>query len=372
MQLTDPLGIGPALHARPWYVSQDEWEVGSLLNGSRTTTEVAALITGENANEKFVRSTIELFSKHFVLDDEAFEEQLVREIEAFRSQTHRQLVGSGREYSSDNIDLRIQLGGIVANDWDMPEIPPLHGLLLPACGFGAAARLYSRGYAALRHQVPEIDRIVLLGASPAKLRRLLVPLTMPSKSAFGISPLDTEAIRALAVVPGREEIAHRDALVLERHQLFTTLLAPKVPLLPILVGQIGDLADAEVGESVESAVDALGRVLALPGRTVMIAACDFAHFDPKAVEAAPREVRARDADLSDLATKLEAADYWRAVTEESSPIVLRDHSTIYLLLRALANKAESMPTLRGAVAGYLQMRSDADLTTAASLTFFEE
>lgn len=372
VQLVDPLGIGPGFHTDPWFISAAEWNVAQLLNGLRNASRIHFLLEGSSGDEAFVTRTITSLSKNFLLHDEIFEEELFKQLDLFRGQSHRHLVGSGREYTSDNIDLRIQLGGIVADDWDMPQIPPLHGLLLPAASFGPAARLYARGYAALRHQVETVDRIVLLGTSDAPLDRLLVPLTMPSKSAFGVSKLDTEGLRALAIVPGRDEIAHRDALVLERHQLFTTLLAPQVPVLPLLVGEIGDIADPSIRDNVENAVAALQRVMALPGHTLLISACNFARLIPDDHGLSSRELRTLDADLSDFATRLQAEKYKQAVDATLSPNTTRAPAAAYLALRALEERRRQLPGLRGAVAGYLQMPSKTHLTSAVAITFFDE
>ncbi len=372
VQVVDPLGIGPGRLAQPWFISKDEWRVAQLLDGRRTADDIGAELAEAGLADAFISRTITALSQRFVLDDEVFEEELFRQLDAFRSQTQRNLVGSGREYTSDNIDLRIQLGGIVANDWDMPEIPLLQGMLLPASSFGAAARLYARGYAALRHQVSKIDRIVLLGTADAKLGRLLVPLTLPSKSAFGISPLDADGLRALSIVPGRDEIAHRDSLVIERHQLFTTLLTPKTPVLPILVGQIGDLNDPAVEADVSNAVSALQRVQSLPGHTLIITACDLGRLTPTKTGISSRDLRTLDADLSDVATRLDSQAFLQAARSTDDPALSRSPAAAYLLLRVLEATKSKSPGLRGAVAGYLQMKSDAHLTSAASLTFFED
>ena len=372
VRVVDPLGIGPGLHAPAWFMSAAEWNVAQLLDGTRTATEISSLLTSHSSNEAFVERTITDLSVHFLLEDDVFEGELASQLDHFRTQPHRNLVGSGREYTSDNIDLRIQLGGIVADDWDMPEIPQLHGLLLPAAGFGPAGRLYARGYGALRHQTSSVDRIVLLGTSPANLGRLLVPLTISSKSAFGISKLDTNGLRALAIIPGRDEIAHRDALVLERHQLFTTLLAPEVPVLPILVGQLGDINNLDAQATADRAVEALLRIMALPGRTLLIAACDLARLVHDDDGLGSRELRTHDAELSDFATRLKPEEYWEACHAPKQPNLSREPAAAYLLLRALKAVAKKKPTLRGAVAGYQQMRRETYLTSAAAITFFEE
>ena len=359
--------LAPAPHGPAWFLSEAEWNVALQLNGRRNLGEVVSTLDTPSINESFVVSVVDNLSRKFLLDDDVYEEALFRELDAFRKQPYRAMVGSGHEYSSDNIDLRIQLGGIVADDWDMPQIAPIHAFVLPAHPFGPAAKLYARGYAALRHQIQDIARIVLLGASEIPLGRLLVPLTLSSKTAFGISELDKHALRALSVVPGRDELAHRESLVLERHQLFTTLLAPQTPVLPILVGQMTNPIDQV--EEVESAVQSLLRVLALPGRTVLIAASDLARFDHEAGKPS-RELRTTDADLSDHATRMDADRFWEAACQTKTG--QRSPTAIYLLLSALARLDKNHPQLRGAVAGYLQLRDDRQLTSAASIAFFEE
>lgn len=365
VRIIDPLGIGPALRANPWFVSEDEWAIARLFDGEHTAGDIAAKLDQENQDEHVVMRVVEAFSKQFLLENDEFEEALFRELDGFRKLPFRSMVGSGHEYTSDNIDLRIQLGGIVADDWDMPQIEPVHALWLPAAPFGPAAKLYARGYASIRHQVADIARIVILGTSDVPLDRLLVPLTLSSKTAFGISRLDTTALSALSIVPGRDEIAHRESLVVERHQLFTTLLAPEVPVLPLLVGQIRDANS----DQVDSAVQALLRVLELPGRTLLIAAADMAYLEPSA-EPRDRGQRTEDATLSDCATRIAPAEFWEQA-QKPSPIP-RNVSSAYLLLRVLSERSASARPLRGAVAGYLQMRTEPMRTSAATIAFFED
>src|SRR5688572_9892051 len=68
----------------------------------------------------------------------------------------------------DPLEWRIQVAGLVANDWDMPAVPRLGAAWTPAIEPTRASHLYSRTYAALRHVEPAA-RILALGWTAAEL-----------------------------------------------------------------------------------------------------------------------------------------------------------------------------------------------------------
>lgn len=377
--LKDPLGVSASPDAGPWIVTPLEWRVARAMNGERTLDEIAARLREEHGLEldaRDVLQTVNAFSSRFLLADETYETELHRQLDEFRAAPFRVACGPGRDYTADNIDLRIQLGGIVANDWDMPPVPTLCGLIAPAAGFGRAGKLYARAYGALRHRSRELERVVLLGRARARLDRMLVPLTKPCKTPMGVTKQDSEGLRTLAVVPGRDELAHRDELVLERHLLFLRLIAPEVPVLPILLGDFtGDVPSED--ENVDSAIDALRRVFELSPATVVIVATDLAHVGhghdsllANSPETANR-MRALDADLGDLASRLLHEEFFERGTREPDGARRRNLLGPYLLMRLLEDRTvpRTGDPVRGSVAGYLQLTSEGELVTAATIAY---
>lgn len=383
--LRDPLGVAPrdAVKGSTIVLTRPLWEAARRFDGKRTPAQLAAdPELGElgELDETAIRRLAEALSARLLLEDERYREAHRQHLDAFRALPARPAVGGGREYESDVTDLRLRVGGLVANDWDMPEVE-VRGLITPATDFASAARLYSRSYAALRKRGGECARVLLLGTPRARLSRLLVPMTRSFETPFGELARDAEGIAALATMPGPEELAHRDELALERQALFLRLLFPRLPVLPLLVGVLPDELpgrDSPAGMSVvEEALEALSRVLALPGETLIIAAADLARSSPLDIGAgqAPTSigsVRALDADQSDLATRVEPEEYWRCGQREPNAERAANMVAPYLLLRllkALNAEREAQQAWRGSVLGYEQMSRAGETVTAATIAF---
>ena len=210
-----------------------------------------------------------------------------------------------------------------------------------------------------------------------------MPLAKDLEPPLGPLAHDAEAMAALAVVPGRDELAHRDALVIERQALFLRLLFPRLPVLPILVAGPPHGRDgyAPAGDpAVEAALEALRRVLALPGPTLILAAADCSSARAESAESldlgrgAARAVREQDRRATDHALALEPEEFWTAAAQPSGPAE-SNPLPAYLMLRLLtagyAAPGGDEP-LRGSILGYLQMQSNTDFVSATSLVFHRE
>ena len=379
----DPLGVS-ARAREPFALRVRDFEIARQFDGRRGAWEIARDLApadfGGRPTEDEVVAVAAALAREVLLDDEVFEEERQRQLGAFRALPHRPAVGSGRDYSADNFDLRMQLGGIVANDWDMPHPEGLVGLIAPATDFTRARKLYGRVWAAARHGLRDVQRLVLLGAGRRPTVRLLAPCPRPFRTPLGVAELDTEALARLAVVPGPDELAHRDALVLERHLLFAQLLASRVPVLPLLIGTLpDDLEDPRTDEDAVSAIDALCRVLELPGRTLLVVASDLArigagHASPLSPSPSiARTLRDRDARLGECASSLDAERLWSTEGRRGDRGRAASLTPIWLALSALRADGErrGVPG-RGSVLGYEQLQSASDLVTCAAIALLEE
>jgi AmmeMemoRadiSam system protein B len=389
-ELRDPLGVmraadGPDALSIPAL----SWTIARHFDGARDAVAVAAAVeraTGEAVDAARVERVAAVLSEHLLLEDERFRSARDAQLAAFRAAPARPAVGPGRDYEPDPLDLRIRVGGLVANDWDMPEVR-VRALVTPATDLARGGRLYARSWGAVRRCGGENARVLLLGPASADVGRLLVPCPRAFDTPLGTVPVDTAGIGALEVDPGPDELAHRDALVLERQALFLRLILRDVPVVPVLVGTVpaARAADAHEGDTpagrpeVEAAVAALGRVLALEGPTLVIAAADLAHAGPRHATpwneggaGALGALRALDADCADRATRVDPEGFWRVGQARPDPARARNMVPVYLLLRLVAARNALVPEAerwRGSVLGYEHVARGEDVVTAASIAF---
>jgi hypothetical protein len=142
--------------------------------------------------------------------------------------------------------------------------------------------------------------------------------------------------------------------------------------VPVLVGALERPA-LDLPPAVESAVEALERVLALPGKTLVVCACDLSSADGEASAAeTPHEIRERDRLAMDHATRADADGYWREVSKSGDPAQSAGLIAPYLFLRTCAGRPSADPergSITGSVLGYQQLPPMESLATAASVLF---
>lgn len=378
--LRDPLGIAPDQHL----LDARDWAIARRLDGIRSSAAIAQELArtelpglGESEVDEVVRA----LSQRCLLRDEHFDRTAGEHLDHFRAAPRRAALGPGRDYEPDAFDLRMRIGGLVADDWDMPPLPHALGALGPGGRLGGAGPLYSRTYASLRH-VPKPDRIVILGGLGAPMGPLLVPLDRDLETPLGPVPVDREALAALGRLPGREILAHRSALVLERQALFTRVLFRKTPVLPILVGALrqapGETASSPNGiDEVEEALDSLDRVLELPGRSLVVCASDLFRVGPRHPGPCRIEgedlgnLRRSDSRALDHAVELDAAGFWSNAETEGDPGRAAQVLAPYLFLRLFEAGRHPLPegttARRAHLLGYRQMQAPGECTSAASL-----
>lgn len=377
VRLRDPLGLAGEGTARPFgelRLGADTWRVARRLDGS-TDAEALAEALGAEAGSPFpvqrVEAAVDELSACGLLEDDVYGKRRTQAAAAFDALPERPAVGPGRDYHPDPMALRIRVAGLVADDWDMPPPEGLVGLLSPSASFERAPELYARTYAALRIAGKGLDRIVCLGTSPAPTSSLLVPLRRPFATPLGTIPVDEEGHDALGLTAPGDELAHRDALVLERQLLFLRLLLPGLPVLPLLVGALPpDPAAVENDPRVDVALEALERVCALGPRTLVLVASDLARLlsaqaDRLVLPTRTRtHLRERDRRIMDRALDGDAADWWRLAAETGDPARAARALPTYLLLRLMADR-----DVRADVLGYVQMPAREEFGTAATVAF---
>lgn len=389
----EPAPGGPQLCVRDaWGVSPEragvvldarQWRLAQAFDGERDAADLARA-QAPPADPAEVLALARRLSAALLLRDEAFERAAAERLDRLRAAGRREPLGPGAEYPHDAFDLRAEVGGLVANDWDMPPVDSLAGAWTTAAPHRRAGPLYARTFAALRSRERDATRVLLLGAAECELGRLLVPLDLPLATPLGAPPVDREGLAALGLHPGRDLLVHTTSLALERQALFLRVVLPRAVVLPVLVSSLGAARaalDPAGDEDVERAVEALLRCARLPGGAVLLCAADLQRVAGSFGGAAPPDAagvpyslvgatgrRVRDADTAvvDAATRLRPEELWSAALEGAGPRGAGRLLAPYLALRIVAGVA---PEARGSTLGYLQLPGAGEIATAASVVW---
>jgi AmmeMemoRadiSam system protein B len=388
--LRDPLGLADS-GAKLYWLSPIEWSIARRFDGLTSARQVAQRLAAEVGSPLEATRVLELsqrLSAVGLLDDHETLERTQRALERLRKQDRRPALVPGSELPADAFDLRIELGGLVADDWDMPQLPHARGLLAPAGPIRTLAPLYSRSYASVRHAQRELKRIVLLGNLRARLGEPLIPLFKDFDTPLGPVPMDRSALLELGLLPGRLQLAHFPQRDLERQALFLRLLFPGVPVVALLVEAFpAALTNGQArGDAVvETTLQHLQRLDALPGRTLWIAAADSYRLGEPS--SAPPDERLRHALLGGTAGRriretdqlcleaLETGDsdaYLAAAFKDQDPLRNQFAPAAYFLKRLLENEvsfaadAEPNQLLRCSPLGYLERPGQGCILTACA------
>jgi AmmeMemoRadiSam system protein B len=386
VRLRDPLGVSPTARGPAGLVlDAGRWEVARRLDGA---AQFEAAARGAGIGLDTARATVEQLDAELLLDNERSRLALDRALQTLRSAPELAPRGVGVDYDSDPVALRIAVAGRVADDWDLPASAYVAGAIAPASGLRSRGALFARTYAALRHHERSFARVLLLGAVPAPLESRLIPFDRPIGTPLGAVELDREALGLLPQAQGRDLLAHAASLALERHALFLRLILPRLPMCAVLVSAACSLG-AEPDAQLERALAALRSLDSLPGRTLLVAACDLAELpgesDPSQstpkgapertgliVTGGPRaRLRAEDTSYVDALTNLDAQALWDAGRSSENALRRACLPLAWLTLRWMQEcKSEPDGTpVRGALLGYLQTAERTGVVSSASVVF---
>ena len=212
--------------------------------------------------------------------------------------------------------------------------------------------------------------MLLLGQLRAPLEQPSVALERAFATPLGSVACDAEGVRALGLERTPEELAHRGALVLERQCLFLRLLFPRLAIVPVLAAEL-DPRTRGRETAVERAVEGLARVLALPGRTLVLCASDLhERTGPPPGPEAARALREEDRECIERAAAADAEGLLaRAGRRREGAGGL---FALWLLARLASGRRSLDPDrgpLEGSVLGYQQMQGPGTFASAASVLF---
>jgi len=376
--LFDPLGVSRSAGEGGLLIGVEEWTWALGFDG-RTDASTLAERLGRGAvgsvRPEWIRELATRLSDELLLEDERFDRACAAAFDDFRRLERRRAHGAGREYPDDPFDLRVRLGGVVADDWYMPQLEGALAIWAPSGPLPTAASLYGRAWASVRHAAGGFDRIVVLASAGAPLGQLLVPLAKDFETPLGTPTTDRAALAELGVLPGRDQLAHASCRSIERHLLLARLLHPGATVVPLLVGALEADVDPREDERVEEALAGLARVVAMEGRTLLVAAADLFHLRAPGVGSGPKSgaVGAADRRALEAMESLDAEAFAQVAFGEGDPGRASQAAAAYLVLAHLerVDAADDAP-VRASNLGYLQCPSPDLMFTAGAAVFYRE
>lgn len=380
--LFDPLGVSRSAAEGGLLIGVEEWTWAQGFDGRTGVDELAARLGRGAVGEvrpEWIRELAARLSDELLLDDERFDRACAEAFDDFRRNDRRRARGAGREYPEDPFDLRVRLGGVVADDWYMPQLEGALAIWAPSGPLPNAASLYGRAWASVRHAAGGFDRIVVLASAGAPLGQLLVPLAKDFETPLGTLTTDRAALAELGILPGRDQLAHARSRSIERHLLLARLLHPDATVVPLLVGALDADVEPSEDERVEQALEGLARLTAMPGRTLLVAASDLYHLRAPGAGKGPKSgaIGGADRRALDAVEELDAHGFAQIALGEGDPGRASQAAAAYLVLAHLervdaASHDAGGSGVRVSNLGYLQCPSADLMFTAGAAVFYRE
>lgn len=385
--LADPLGLAGGGGAWVLRLEPEEFAVARLFGGGRSVDELVRLAAAQGiaCDAARVEALALRLGAARLLDDDPTRAALQRAWQEFDALDVRPPLGAGRDYPADAFDLRLAIGGMVADDWDLPPPDTCVAAWTSAAKLDVARALHARTWAALRHFTLDFDRVLVLAPLAAPLESPVNVLTKPLATPLGTVALDRELARLFPAPRGPECLAAARALALERQALFLRVLYRDKPALFALVRRTKDASETTDLEA------RLAAALTLP-RTLVLVAADLVHAEldlplpdaPTRSERSPTALRdtrdthwivrhelvdaARDDDAGavDAATRVDSIRLDELAARESDDARA---ASLALLARFTAALARARPEARGSLLGYAQANARGVLLSGASVLF---
>ncbi|MBI5434224.1 MAG: hypothetical protein HZA52_15430 [Planctomycetes bacterium] len=411
--LTDLLGVAPSDARFAALLRPDEWRVARLFDGEsdaaviaeRASRELGLASDDSDANRAFgdsgasgdagapgdmgaaaIDALATRLSDSLLLDDAPSRAALERAWSEYRALAERPALGPGRDYPADAFELRLLIGGMVADDWDLPPPESCVGAWTCEAGLRVARALHARTWAALRHFAGRFQRVLVLAPLRANFAAPWIALDKPLATPLGAVAADPELVGVFGAPADETGLAARSSLVLERQALFLRVLMRDKPAAFVLARPPCDAREsARLDEH-------LARALAVPD-TLLVVAADLAreHLALPGPDVVPRtdrsptrlggstgaerdqllvthadvdRARADDRDAVDALTRIDGArlDALRV----AEPSAYRAAS-LALLASVSRTFASAHPDSRGSLLGYAQASERGTLIAGASV-----
>ncbi|MCE9594659.1 MAG: MEMO1 family protein [Planctomycetes bacterium] len=389
--LSDVLGIAPNDGRFACVLRRDEWAIARRFDGVLDANEIAARASAELGvalEVEFVTAIEERLARGLLLDDAAFRDAREHALDEDRALRERPPIGVGRDYPADAFELRASIGGMVADDWDMPPPEACFAAWTAEASLRVARAVHGRTWAALRHFVADFDRALVLAPLRAPLAEVLIALEKPLATPLGAVAPDARLLAELGPASAESQLALRTSLALERQALFLRVLLRDKPAAFALLRAPNEPAEREL------VLARLASTLSVP-RTLLVVAADLAEEHRalagpshgassdraptrlRPTSTAPRDnlwvvdadldrSRDHDREFVDAATRVDGPALSALAASEHAP---HRRDSIAVVDLALAALARVQPTARGSLLGYAQANDRGTLVSSASVLF---
>lgn len=275
-------------------------------DGTKTVSEIAALLGSGDEPIKLIRSVLETLDQHYFLNTQRFVAKRQEAFDLFSSLETRPAFFAGKSYSDSPIELRkfvqetlkgsLFISGnnnfkstFLNKSLPKKKLDNALGVIAPHIDYHRGAKSYGDAYQILKKA--KLDVIYTLGTSHQYGSRLFILTNKNFSSPLGTAHCDKKAINNIASLYGKtraygDEYLHKNEHSLELQLPFITECNPKAKIVPILVGSFHHYVRKEVlpdtdqnySDFIHSTVDTINEQIRSGKKIGFIAGVDMAHI----------------------------------------------------------------------------------------------
>jgi len=362
IRLEDPRGIGRSVAVSPAALEL----IAHFFDGEHTIVDMQAEIvraTGAIVPSRTLQDLVDALDEALLLESERFQGHFRQAIEAYRGRPTRPAAHAGGAYPADREELRASLNSFIG------DVPPQAGgaaraFVAPHIDFARGGEVYGRVYREIAAR-GRADLYVILGTCHGAMEEPFAATRKAYETPLGVAEVDAEAVDALVGSCGEailgDEWSHRGEHSIEFQIVcLQHVLGRPFRILPILCGGIPEPDPSAPPprelDPVRRIVDGIRAVLARDGgRTVIVAAVDFAHVgpqfgDPGRVDRSMlAAVERADREALDAVTRVDADGFYRSLASHRNRYRVCGYAPLYILLEVLGRGEGEILLYRAAV-----------------------
>ncbi len=331
-----------------------------LCDGTRTPETIHRELSrqlGSDVPLAAIEEALAELDRTFLLQNERFETERARNLQAYRAQAYRPPALAGLGYPDSPSELTTLFksyeNGTVPHDAGRRR-----GIVSPHIDYQRGGPVYAQVWHAAAPSVLEADLVLIFGTDHNGRSGSLTLTHQPYATPYGVLPTAPDLIDQLADAIGQEaafleELNHRNEHSVELsavwlHHLFHQAGQPPCPMIPILVGSFHHFVTSgnhpQDDPTYNRFLDALCHATA--GRRVLaVGSVDLAHVGPAFGDTfdmdAPRRARLRQEDekLMEAIINGNAAEFYRQIAQIDDRNRICGFAPLYLMLRYLESSA---------------------------------
>jgi AmmeMemoRadiSam system protein B len=371
--LLRPLDFQPVRHrGEPMWLLRDPWQLSErqiifpqalalmlkYCDGTRTPREIHRALSADLGVElpyEVVAETLAELDRTFLLQNERFEREKQRHLDAYRSRSYRPPALADLSYPAEPEALATLLRGY-GTGIEADDSPGWRGrgVVSPHIDYQRGGPVYARVWRRATPAVLEADLVLIFGTDHNGRPGNVTLTQQPYATPFGVLPNDRAIIDELARALGpeaafREELNHRQEHSVELsavwlHHIYREAGVRPAPMIPILVGSFHHFLSNGAHPADDPAYIRFLAVLRRETRNrrvLAVGSVDLAHVGPAFGDAFAMDVhrraglRQQDSRLMSAIRSGDAAGFFQQIKAVQDGNRICGFAPLYLMLRYL-------------------------------------